>query len=186
MFLKFQKIIYRYLFVPNMWWVGQVPRYLHTYWYGRYRTYLSLSKRIILIAAIPTLVWNRIKNTGTVPRYLPTGSTGQLRKVDRLPYLPAQRIDTKNEEILQKKDTHRHKLTEIHEAYKRQIQKENERHLDDLKVTEADIGENGNCFELGSFSLMDYKYRYGTEPMVWQVPQVRIPVNVGRYLRYPP
>ena len=53
-----------------------------------------------------------------------------------------QRIDSKNEEILQKKDTHRHKLTEIHEAYKREIQNENERHLEDLKVTEVDIGES--------------------------------------------
>jgi hypothetical protein len=41
---------------------------------------------------------------------------------------------------LQKKDTHRHKLTEVHEAYKREIQKENERHLEDLKVTELEIG----------------------------------------------
>ena len=45
------------------------------------------------------------------------------------------RIEGKNEEILQKKETHRHKLNEVHEAYKREIQKENERHLDDLKVT---------------------------------------------------
>ena len=45
-----------------------------------------------------------------------------------------QKIEGKNEEILQKKETHRHKLNEVHEAYKREIQKENERHLDDLKV----------------------------------------------------
>ena len=46
-----------------------------------------------------------------------------------------QKIEGKNEEILQKKETHRHKLNEVHEAYKREIQKENERHLDDLKVS---------------------------------------------------
>ena len=44
------------------------------------------------------------------------------------------KIEGKNEEILQKKETHRHKLNEVHEAYKREIQKENERHVDDLKV----------------------------------------------------
>ncbi len=59
-----------------------------------------------------------------------------------------QRIDSKNEEILQKKDTHRHKLTEIHEAYKREIQNENERHLEDLKVTEVDIGEMAELYLL--------------------------------------
>ena len=62
-----------------------------------------------------------------------------------LKFLTPQRIDSKNEEILQKKDTHRHKLTEVHEAYKREIQKENERHLEDLKVTELEIGIMGTC-----------------------------------------
>lgn len=52
-----------------------------------------------------------------------------------------QKIEGKNEEILTKKETHRHKLNEVHEAYKREIQKENERHLDDLKVTEKGITE---------------------------------------------
>ena len=44
------------------------------------------------------------------------------------------KIEGKNEEILQKKETHRHKLNEVHEAYKREIQKENERHVDDLSM----------------------------------------------------
>ena len=50
-----------------------------------------------------------------------------------------KKIEGKNEEISQKKETHRHKLYEIHEAYKLEIQKENERHVDDLKVTETAI-----------------------------------------------
>ena len=52
-----------------------------------------------------------------------------------------KKIEGKNEEISQKKETHRHKLYEIHEAYKLEIQKENERHVDDLKVTEIVIGD---------------------------------------------
>jgi len=52
-----------------------------------------------------------------------------------------KKIEAKNEEISQKKETHRHKLYEIHEAYKLEIQKENERHVDDLKVTETAIGD---------------------------------------------
>jgi len=52
-----------------------------------------------------------------------------------------RKIEVKNEEISQKKETHRHKLYEIHEAYKLEIQKENERHVDDLKVTEAAIAD---------------------------------------------
>jgi hypothetical protein len=67
-----------------------------------------------------------------------------------------QRIDSKNEEILQKKDTHRHKLTEIHEAYKREIQNENERHLEDLKVTEVDIGESALLYLLMMY--LDRRY----------------------------
>ncbi len=67
-----------------------------------------------------------------------------------------QRIDSKNEEILQKKDTHRHKLTEIHEAYKREIQNENERHLEDLKVTEVDIGESAVLYLLMMY--LDWRY----------------------------
>jgi len=53
----------------------------------------------------------------------------------------AKKIEAKNEEISQKKEMHRHKLYEIHEAYKLEIQKENERHVDDLKVTETAIGD---------------------------------------------
>jgi hypothetical protein len=52
-----------------------------------------------------------------------------------------KKIVGKNVEISQKKETHRHKLHEIHEAYKLEIQKENERHVEDLKVTETDIGD---------------------------------------------
>ena len=50
-----------------------------------------------------------------------------------------RKIEGKNEEISQKNETHRHKLCEIHEAYKIEIQKENERHVEDLKVTETAI-----------------------------------------------
>ena len=50
-----------------------------------------------------------------------------------------RKIEVKNEEISQKNETHRHKLCEIHEAYKLEIQKENERHVEDLKVTETSI-----------------------------------------------
>jgi len=50
-----------------------------------------------------------------------------------------RKIEVKNEEISQKNETHRHKLCDIHEAYKIEIQKENERHVEDLKVTEASI-----------------------------------------------
>lgn len=50
-----------------------------------------------------------------------------------------KKIEVKNEEISAKNETHRHKLCEIHEAYKIEIQKENERHVDDLKVTETSI-----------------------------------------------
>ena len=50
-----------------------------------------------------------------------------------------RKIEIKNEEISQKNETHRHKLCEIHEAYKLEIQKENERHVEDLKVTETSI-----------------------------------------------
>jgi len=50
-------------------------------------------------------------------------------------------IEHKNEEILQKRENHRHKLNEIHEGYKREIQRENERHVEDLKVTERDIAK---------------------------------------------
>ena len=65
-----------------------------------------------------------------------------------------QRIEGKNEEILQKKETHRHKLNEVHEAYKREIQKENERHLDDLKVTSAFLSKHLDLF---SFSQVTEK-----------------------------
>lgn len=50
-----------------------------------------------------------------------------------------RKIDIKNEEISSKRETHRHKLNDIHEAYKSEIQRENERHLEDLKVTEVEI-----------------------------------------------
>ena len=50
-----------------------------------------------------------------------------------------RKIEVKNEEISQKNETHRHKLCDIHEAYKIEIQKENERHVEDLKVTETSI-----------------------------------------------
>ena len=50
-----------------------------------------------------------------------------------------RKIEVKNEEISQKNETHRHKLCEIHDAYKIEIQKENERHVEDLKVTETAI-----------------------------------------------
>jgi len=50
-----------------------------------------------------------------------------------------RKIEVKNEEISQKNETHRHKLCDIHEAYKIEIPKENERHVEDLKVTETSI-----------------------------------------------
>jgi len=50
-----------------------------------------------------------------------------------------RKIDKKKEEILQKRETHRHNLNDVHEAYKREIQRENERCGEDLKVTEQEI-----------------------------------------------
>ena len=58
--------------------------------------------------------------------------TDERKKITR-------KIELKNEEISQKNENHRHKLCDIHEAYKIEIQKENERHLEDLKVTETAI-----------------------------------------------
>jgi len=58
--------------------------------------------------------------------------TDERKKITR-------KIEQKNEEISQKNETHRHKLCDIHEAYKIEIQKENERHVEDLKVTETAI-----------------------------------------------
>jgi hypothetical protein len=52
-----------------------------------------------------------------------------------------KKIEGTNVEISQKKETHRHKLHEIHNAYNLGILKENERHVDDLKVTETAIGD---------------------------------------------
>ena len=58
--------------------------------------------------------------------------TDERKKITR-------KIEQKNEEISQKNETHRHKLCDIHEAYKIEIQKENERHVEDLKITETSI-----------------------------------------------
>ena len=58
--------------------------------------------------------------------------TDERKKITR-------KIELKNEEISQKNETHRHKLCDIHEAYKIEIQKENERHVEDLKITETAI-----------------------------------------------
>jgi len=58
--------------------------------------------------------------------------TDERKKITR-------KIEQKNEEISQKNETHRHKLCDIHEAYKIEIQKENERHVEDLKITETAI-----------------------------------------------
>ena len=49
--------------------------------------------------------------------------TDERKKITR-------KIEQKNEEISQKNETHRHKLCDIHEAYKIEIQKENRRVLE--------------------------------------------------------
>ena len=74
-----------------------------------------------------------------------------------------RKIANKNEEIFQKNETHRHKLCELKEAYKLEIQRENERHVLDLKVTETAILKMKS--KLDELEKLNYNYN-----MVRQMP----------------